>query len=466
MMYRILLLVCLSNFAFAQQALRTRLLGHWNDTNLAYQVNNFSNDRQIWSDLIGWTDPRNQKEYIIMGSIDSTYFFDVTDPANIRKCDVEFGIARSVNRDYDVYDHYVYCVSDNGAPGLFQIYDLQYLPDSVHLIFADSSISSRTHSLFIDSTSKRLYFQSAGVGDKRYDLLILSLDPPEQPKVIGRLQHPACGRVHEAYYRNDTAYCSCEYRGLHVFDMRKADSILYIGGISPPYPFNGYNHTSWLSPDGKFIAFTDEIPEGLPIKLYSVSDSKRDYDFEAAFNSNKGATPHNVIWIDNYLYTSAYEDGFVLWDMSVPFNPQKIAYYDTYPQNQPGDYNGFTGCWGVYPFFKSGHIAASDMRNGLFMLEFDITLGREEVSLIAESFNLFPNPSSHSVSLSVTLSKAARWTTSITDINGKLISEQELDLQEGKNEVKLEEVSGMNAGMYFVHLQGAEGAFHRSLVKF
>ena len=40
--------------------------------------------------------------------------------------------------------------------------------------------------------------------------------------------------------------------------------------------------------------------------------------------------------------------------------------YDTYTQ---GSGNGFNGCWGVYPFLPSGTIVASDIDNGLFVLQ-------------------------------------------------------------------------------------------------
>ncbi|MCK6690886.1 MAG: carboxypeptidase-like regulatory domain-containing protein [Thermoanaerobaculia bacterium] len=38
----------------------------------------------------------------------------------------------------------------------------------------------------------------------------------------------------------------------------------------------------------------------------------------------------------------------------------KVGWYDTYPG---GSGNGFEGCWGVYPYFPSGNIVASNIRN-------------------------------------------------------------------------------------------------------
>ncbi len=453
----------------AQQSFRINLLGEWNDTTIGGQDNPFTHDKQLWSDLMGWTHPVSGKEFVIMGSVDSTYFFDVSDPAHIKKCASFTGINRAVNRDYDVYQNYVYCVSDNGPPGAFQIFDLQYLPDSVHLVLQDSSIITRVHSLFVDSTSKRLYFHAASKtsGDSitRYDLLILSLNNPENPVVIGELKQPVCGRVHEAYYRNDTAYCSCEYRGLHVFNMQRPDSILYMGGISPPYPYNGYNHTSWVNDEGTFLVFTDEVPVGLPLKVYSIAANKKEFDFEASFNSHPGATPHNPIWIGNKLWTSAYEDGLVLWDMSNPFAPKIEGFYDTYPQNAPGVYKGYTGCWGMYPFFASGNIAASDMHNGLFMLKYDKTLGVNTVQPSMVIGKAFPNPFTSELSLKVYSYEKQTSTLKVYNLSGQLLWEKQIDLQEGENDLKLEELSAIGTGMYLLNMVNPKDIFHIPIIK-
>ncbi|MES2559464.1 MAG: choice-of-anchor B family protein [Bacteroidota bacterium] len=444
----------------AQQAYRFELSGKWNDTALASQTTPFSNDRQVWSDLIGWTDSSNGKEYVIMGSIDSVYFFDVSNPAAIKKCDVHWGRNRVINRDFEVYSHYVYCVSDNGPGGALQIFDLQYLPDSVHLVKEDSAISSNTHSIFIDSLSKRLYLNSTKPfgNTPKTGMEIVSLDDPENPVLIGRLTDSVkvCDRVHEAYFRNDTAYCSCEFNGLQIFDLKDPMHSIHIGGVSPPYPFNGYNHTSWLNDDASMLVFTDELPYGLPIKLYDVSD-KRSPDYKANFNSHPGATPHNVIWLGNKLWTSAYEDGMVLWDMTNPLSPVVQGYYDTYHQNPDGVYQGLTGCWGVYPFFASGYIAASDMRNGLFMLKYNQQVGLHENGKQTMSVKVYPNPTHEGVNVHIFSNQSEPATLTLYNLNGQTLLQKQIDLLDGENDVKLEEVSGVVEGMYFLSVISKSG---------
>jgi hypothetical protein len=55
-------------------------------------------------------------------------------------------------------------------------------------------------------------------------------------------------------------------------------------------------------------------------------------------------------------------------DISNPLSPQIAGQYDTYPQNNSGNYNG---AWGVYPFLPSGNTIISDMSTGLYVLHFD-----------------------------------------------------------------------------------------------
>ena len=55
-------------------------------------------------------------------------------------------------------------------------------------------------------------------------------------------------------------------------------------------------------------------------------------------------------------------------DIFNPSDPIEVAAYDTYPENND---EGFYGCWGAYPFTDNNYIYASDMQNGLFILDFD-----------------------------------------------------------------------------------------------
>jgi hypothetical protein len=68
----------------------------------------------------------------------------------------------------------------------------------------------------------------------------------------------------------------------------------------------------------------------------------------------------------NLLLVAHYAEGVHLVDISTPSRPKLLASYDT----DTGPSTGFVGCWGAYIFPGSNLIVASDMNNGLFVLEY------------------------------------------------------------------------------------------------
>ena len=87
--------------------------------------------------------------------------------------------------------------------------------------------------------------------------------------------------------------------------------------------------------------------------------------------TNSKVTYHNPYIIDQYAIVSSYEDGVVVFDISNPASPTRVAYYDTFMNTT---YLGYNGCWGVYPYFPSGNIIASDGISGLFVLSTSLNL--------------------------------------------------------------------------------------------
>ncbi len=451
----------------AQDAYHLRLLGNWNNPDLPPNPNM---PDQRWNELTGYVDSTSGKEYVIMGSTDSVYFFDVSDPEHIKLCDRRWGLNTAINRDIETYSHYVYCVSDNAPAGKLQIYDLQFLPDSVHLVYESDTLGHNTHSIFINSESKRLYMC---INKKHNQLIsgldILSLEIPDSPAFIGKMDQTlfgslSCQHVHEIYVRNDTGYCSCEYKGLYVIDFTDLANQKPLGSISPPYPYSGYNHTSWVDSTGEYIAFTDEAPHGLPVKIYQIRELN-DMTYLTHFNTHTGATPHNIFWVSNKLYISWYQDGVYIYTVDTPRNPRMYAYYDTYPQNASGVYDNYKGCWGVYPYFPSGNIAASDMTNGLFMLKYDITVGTENISEFINRFTISPSPFKNDFNLQFISQNSFQSILTVNDIHGREVYIQPIAIEQGQNTINISTLSELNSGIYFVTLKNKYGILHHKLVK-
>jgi choice-of-anchor B domain-containing protein len=257
--------------------------------------------------------------------------------------------------------------------------------------------------MHIESASKRLYMCSNKFGRPATfssAMDILSLENPETPSFLGRLDvpkkingQPVFNNVHEVFTRNDTAYCSAEYQGLFIYDLTNLNQQKLLGVITN-YAQAGYNHTSWLDKTGKYIVVNDEVPTGLAAKIFDVRDFNNP-KLMSLFNSHPKATPHNCFWVDKYIYQSSYQDGVYIWDASDPENPKVAAFYDTYPQNDTIFNPTYEGCWGVYPFLPSGNIIASDRANGIFVLQPDSTISSTNNDNLSANttIQLYPNPS-------------------------------------------------------------------------
>ncbi len=450
------------NQAFAQDKSRNiELLDHWQNPNLPRV-----NGSQIWSDLTGYTDSITKKEYIIAGSTDSIYFFDISNPKNIVLVDVEDGKSkRMVNRDFECYSHYVYCVSDNKELGSLQVFDLRYLPDSVHKVYDSDTLAQNTHSIFIEAASKRLYMcinrTKSGITNA---LDIISLTNPELPIKIGTLNVPsfngsiaAFKNVHEIFVRNDTAWCSTEYTGLWVFDLRDLTKQALLTVIAD-YPENGYNHSSWLSPNGKYIMFTDEVPNGLAIKIFDVSNLF-DPKLVSKFESSPTATAHNAFWVGDFAYVSYYHDGFVIFDLKNPFNPTQVGHYRTFPF-PPASYEGFNGCWGIYPWFPSGTIAVSDMQEGIFTLKPSNEITNLTSLALERKVELFPNPTLHTFQVKLGLELSENANICIVNSLGELILQK--PISQPTFEVS---VDNWKPGVYSVTINNKNQTLTQKLIK-
>ena len=78
------------------------------------------------------------------------------------------------------------------------------------------------------------------------------------------------------------------------------------------------------------------------------------------------ASDHNLYVRGQFMYQSNYVSGLRILDISDPVNPREVAYFDSVPvgDNSPG----FAGSWSNYPFFESGVIVFTSMREGLFVV--------------------------------------------------------------------------------------------------
>lgn len=362
--------LCVTSIAISQASLNMDFVGQWNPPNMPDYGGKFYND--IW----GYAAPTGE-EYAILGNSDSLLVIDVTVPtAPVRKFGMYGG--NKVNwRDFKTYQSYAYGVCDNCSEGL-HVLDMTNLPASVSHVQTTTAFFSSSHNIFIDEPNDRLY--AVGVsGDT--DMTILDLSNPANPTLLKHVDFNTIildgvnYYVHDVFVRNNIAYCSHGGAGYFIWDMNDLNNITLIGKITEPV--YKYNHSSWITDDGQYAIYAEEVPTGNPIVVVDLANVGTGTDLTkvTTFQDNlelTGAnTPHNPFIKGDTLIISYYEDGVKAYDISDPTNPKLLAYYDTYPDNV-GSYNGYNGCWGVYPYLPSGHIIASDRSYGLYVLKINV----------------------------------------------------------------------------------------------
>ena len=430
-MKKIILLLSISLLTISSNAQQTaNLLFHWQDTTLVGSTSYDNTYNECWGMVV------NNREIAIIGSTAGTHFFDVTDPANSSEVAFVAGAyigGGVIHRDYHDFDDYLYVVCDEGSSSTLQIIDVSNLPNSVNTVYDSNQLFTKSHNIFIDTATAKLY---ACASNSAMD--IYSLANPTNPTFI--YSYNAVGHVHDAYVRNDTAYLNCGPDGFRVVDFHYLD---LLGGVAvelaslTSYPDAGYNHSGWLNDDGTLYIMQDEN-HGYDVKILDVADLNN-ISVLATFNS--GVDPqsmaHNGIIKGDLAYIPYYHDGLRVFDISDPSNPVQTWEYDTYAPNSHASYKG---AWGVYPYLPSGNIIVSDMQTGLYLFECETPAAIIENKL---THNLFPNP----VATQFTIQNSSAEKFTLYNSLGAKVLEQEI--HKNQNTIYRE---NLRNGLYFYTL--------------
>ncbi|HUR30700.1 MAG TPA: choice-of-anchor B family protein [Saprospiraceae bacterium] len=390
-------LLIIPSLAHSQQSLNMTFLSNFDIPNLPIRFGAEYND--CW----GYTHPTNGTEVAIIGGIEDIFFVNITSPANPvliythHVTNIDGTTNQSLWRDFKTYQNYVYAAADEGDSGLL-IFNLSNVPNSVTLVTQTNAFWSTTHNIHIDVPGGRLY--AAGSNTQNNGLKILSLATPTNPTLLASvpLNTYGGGYVHDVYVKNHIAYCSHgSLSKLQIYNMTNLSNITIVGTIDT-YPEPGYNHSSWVNDAGNMLVMADET-HGSDLKLIDITDPMNisANDIHTFYSELLGAgapgssIAHNPFIKGDLAFIAYYHDGVQVFNISNPLNIVKVAYYDTYPENT--GYAGYEGCWGVYPYFPSGMIIASDQTHGLYVLQvttpplginflaFDAAIKNEDVQL-------------------------------------------------------------------------------------
>lgn len=308
------------------------------------------------SNLWGYVDEVGN-EYALVGRETGFSIIDVTDPAAMQ---LKFEAPGSpcVWREVKTWGDYAY-VSTECGPGLL-IVDMTALPDTAGLSYTywidDSIVFYNAHTLFVDENGF-LYLFGVNYNNGGACILDLNQDPMD-PTIVGFYSD---NYLHDGFVRGDTLWGSAIYNGqAQVIDVSDKTNPELLSAWTTPGVFT---HNAWISDDNKFLFTTDEITNGR-IAAYDVSNIYNPKELDTWITNDTGIIPHNAHFLNNYLINSHYTIGLNIIDVARPHNMVQTGIYDTSPLY---NYEGFHGCWGVYPYLPSGKILASDIEEGLYV---------------------------------------------------------------------------------------------------
>lgn len=333
-------LLCL--FAFFPLLIQAQNVNVTHRSTMTFANQNLAN---IW----GYTSGGN--EYALVGAENGLIIVNVTDPDNPVEI-VQIPGPSSSWREIKTYQHYAYVVTEHGSIGI-QVVNLSNLP-SPNLTYHNVNPGgiTRAHALHVDETKGYLYVYGSNLQNGKAVVFNLN-NNPYNPSYVNFVNF--IGYVHDGYVDNDMFYPGHIYAGkFAIVNMANKNNPVLLGSQTTP---GAFTHNTWRS--GNALFTTDEVSNSY-LTSYDVSDPTdiRELD-RIRITPGSGSIVHNTHVMNDYAVTSWYKDGFSIIDVSRPANIVETGRYDTYPN---GAGNGFEGCWGVYPYFPSGNIVASNIR--------------------------------------------------------------------------------------------------------
>lgn len=372
------------------------------------------------SDIWGWTSPDTGDEYAIVGTSSGVSFVRITNPMNPeflgRIPTTNPNTLRNFWWDIKTYNNHAYWTTEvpNAGVGIFELAQLDGLPAAS----SDKTLAANAyylqdgyvaaHNISINEDTGFAYLTGV-TKDPEIDphfvdegMVILDLKgdplaPTEVGQILGRDTHDA---QIVSYVGPDGDHIGKEIAfvfngadltvGIYDVSVKKIINVVEDKSITiseTTYPGASFTHQGWLTKNQEFLLVGDEEDE-----LFGISDPKnpelpdtaRTYvmdvtDLDAptfffSFDSPAASIDHNLFVKDDKVYQAHYTAGVRVLDASNVASGvlKEVAHMDTEPRlpnnNMNHSINIFVGPWGVYPFFDSGSIIASDGLNGLIIM--------------------------------------------------------------------------------------------------
>jgi len=307
------------------------------------------------SDITGFE--QDGREFAVVGLIqdDAASFVDITDPFNPFEVG-RIGGTPSIWRDLKYWNRHVYIGTEaEDGVKVISVDD----PDNPTLIYTITDFTN-SHNIHVDADGY-LYI----VGAAEYDIWIYDVSIPDSPELVGTWIGEY---LHDIEVYNDKIYGAGIYTG-HFYIIDVSDKTNPTTILSHHTGLDGVStHDCAVTYDEQFLITADETSGG-HIKIWDISDYAN-INMVSEYMTHPEHSVHNVYIRPetNLVIMSYYVDGTRILDISDPFNPMEVGYFDT------SDWTGlYDGNWGTYAYLPSGYIISSDRANGLFIFESPLT---------------------------------------------------------------------------------------------
>jgi len=361
---------------------RLELVGH-------SLVNNVhTSDLWVWEGADG-------RDYAITGTwggSGDTYFWDVTDPANMVPIDTVTVDARTVNDVKISEDGSLAVITREGASDRrngIVIMDVSD-PHNVEVLSEyTEDLTGGVHNSFI--YEDHVYAVNNG---RKYD--IINIEDPANPYTVSKFELDSPNRaIHDVWIEDGIAYSSNWSDGIVMTDVGSTPEAntpegheLGVGSPSNPvklgqytYP-SGWNHAAFpfkseSTGDFYVIAGDEAFPSGINVEnepttpagwIHFIKFDGWENPEEVASYKVPEAGTHNM-WVDgDLLYIAYYNAGLRIVDISGELmgnlydQGREIAHYNT--THHEGYVPNAAMAWGPQPY--KGHIFMSDWNSGLW----------------------------------------------------------------------------------------------------
>jgi choice-of-anchor B domain-containing protein len=405
--------------------------------------------------LVGRVDPRSQgysdvwgyvasdgREYAVVStrSDGGTTVIDVTavPPVEVKFIPGSGG----TGSDVELYGDYAY-VSDDQA--VVQIIDLSDPANAAVVATFEADPGQPTagvHTLTVAGD----YLYTQGGGDPG-GVRIWSLANPIAPAYVGEYQPHY---IHDIMVRGDTLWGAGIYGdGVDIVDISNRAAPTLINRFN--YPGSGA-HNVCATTDGSYVFVGDEIGSGQWTRVFDVRDPMNP-ELVASIIVDATSTVHNCHVVGDLIYIAHYDRGARVWDISNPEAPFEVAYYET----------NVSLMWSVYPHLPSGRLIASDMQQGLFVLEFAGTATAPGAEQDPFAMAVVPNPIREDGVVRFSLPVAADTRLALYDVTGREVAVLSDGMRPAGTHTASVAADALPPGVYVVRLVTDAGVATRRL---